>query len=66
MKMSSVLKMLLLAALWGASFLFMRIAGSFGPVALVEVRVFSAAILLLIVSLWMREYLKVVKWKALL
>ena len=40
--------LLLLAALWGASFLFMRIGGpEFGPVALVEVRVAVAALFLL-------------------
>jgi drug/metabolite transporter (DMT)-like permease len=39
--------LLLLAALWGASFLFMRLgAGEFGPVALAFVRVAGAAALL--------------------
>jgi drug/metabolite transporter (DMT)-like permease len=41
-------ELLALAALWGGSFLFMRIgAGEFGPVALAGVRVGGAALLLL-------------------
>ena len=43
-----LLALLLLAALWGASFLFMRVAApAFGPVALIEVRVAVAALTLL-------------------
>lgn len=39
---------LLLAALWGASFLFLRyVVPAFGPVALIEVRVALAAAVLL-------------------
>ena len=42
-----VVELVVLAALWGASFLFMRIAASeFGPVALAVVRVAGAALLL--------------------
>lgn len=42
-----------LAALWGASFLFMRLgAGEFGPVALAAVRVAGAALLLLPFAFW--------------
>jgi drug/metabolite transporter (DMT)-like permease len=42
-----VAELLALAALWGASFLFMRIAApDFGPVALVFIRVAGAALLL--------------------
>jgi drug/metabolite transporter (DMT)-like permease len=45
--------LLLLAALWGAAFLFMRIAAPvFGPVALVEVRVTIAAACLLALLAW--------------
>ncbi|MBK9244818.1 MAG: DMT family transporter [Burkholderiales bacterium] len=48
MKSRDVFDLLLLAALWGASFLFMRVAApAFGPVALVEVRVLIAAAFLL-------------------
>ena len=45
--------LLLLAALWGASFLFMRLgAADFGPVALVFVRVAGASLVLLPLLLW--------------
>jgi len=48
LKSRDVFDLLLLAALWGASFLFMRVAApAFGPVALVEVRVLIAAAFLL-------------------
>ena len=48
MKPRDVADLLLLAALWGASFLFMRVAApAFGPAALVEVRVLAGAIFLL-------------------
>jgi drug/metabolite transporter (DMT)-like permease len=41
-------RLVLLGALWGASFLFMRMgAGEFGPLALVFVRVAGAALLLM-------------------
>jgi len=47
MKTRDLTDLLLLAALWGASFLFMRVAApAFGPFALVEVRVVIAAIFL--------------------
>ncbi|NDY90945.1 DMT family transporter [Ideonella livida] len=49
MKTPDLAEMLLLAALWGASFLFMRVAAPhFGPLALMEVRVLIAAGLLLV------------------
>ena len=48
MTLRDMIDMLLLAALWGVSFLFMRIAGpEFGAVALVGVRVAVAALFLL-------------------
>ena len=48
MKLSSVFELLLLAALWGGSFLFMRIAApAFGPVWLIECRVLLASLALL-------------------
>jgi drug/metabolite transporter (DMT)-like permease len=57
MKRGDLFDLLLLAALWGASFLFMRIAvPAFGPVALSGVRVVMAALallpLLLFKGLW--------------
>lgn len=48
MKTSDVSELVLLAALWGASFLFMRMgAAEFGPVALSAVRVAGATLFLL-------------------
>ncbi|NQV85803.1 MAG: EamA family transporter [Woeseiaceae bacterium] len=48
MKFSDIVDLIALAAVWGASFLFMRIAApEFGPLVLVEVRVFIAALFLL-------------------
>ena len=48
MRSSDLTELLLLAALWGASFLFMRMgAAEFGPVALVAVRVAGAALFLM-------------------
>lgn len=62
MSSSSVIKLVILAALWGASFLFMRVAvPSFGPVALVEVRVVSAALFLAIVCWWIKQPLHIKK-----
>ncbi len=47
MTLKQILEMILLAALWGASFLFMRMgAPEFGPVSLIFVRVCVAAIFL--------------------
>jgi drug/metabolite transporter (DMT)-like permease len=46
-------ELLLLAAIWGASFLFMRLgAGVFGPVALAGVRVMGASLFLLPLVVW--------------
>ena len=48
MKTSDLTELIALAALWGASFLFLRIgAGEFGPVALAAVRVIGASLFLL-------------------
>lgn len=53
MKPADIVDLLLLAALWGASFLFTRVAVPvFGPVALVEVRVLIAALFLLAIVAW--------------
>jgi drug/metabolite transporter (DMT)-like permease len=48
MKQRDLVDLVLLGAIWGASFLFMRIAApSFGPVALVEVRMLIGGLFLL-------------------
>ncbi|MBL8445604.1 MAG: DMT family transporter [Zoogloeaceae bacterium] len=50
MKGRDVVELVVLAALWGASFIFMRVAvPEFGPVALIAVRVGIAAVFLLII-----------------
>jgi len=49
-------ELLLLAAIWGASFLFMRLgAGEFGPVALAFVRALGATLLLVPMMLLQRQ-----------
>ncbi len=48
MKQRDILDLVMLAALWGASFLFTRIAApAFGAFALAEVRIAVAALMLL-------------------
>jgi drug/metabolite transporter (DMT)-like permease len=48
MKASDIIDLILLAAVWGASFLFMRMGvPEFGPVALVQLRMLIAALFLL-------------------
>ena len=56
MKPRDLTDLLLLAAIWGSSFLFMRLAvPAFGPVALAFLRVGGAALLLLPFLLWRGE-----------
>ena len=60
--------LLILAAVWGGSFLFMRVAvPEFGPVALIELRVGLAALFLLPAAIW-RNKLPLIarRWKAIL
>ena len=53
MRQRNLLDLLLLAAVWGGSFLFMRVAvKEFGPIALIELRVGLAALFLLPAALW--------------
>lgn len=53
MKTRDVIDLLLLAALWGASFLFTRIATpAFGPFAIAELRIAIAAAILLSLLTW--------------
>ncbi|MGV2872411.1 DMT family transporter [Colwellia sp. E150_009] len=59
MSTASLFRLLILAALWGGSFLFMRVAANpLGPVALIEARISFAAITLLIISFYLRTKLK--------
>ncbi|CCN81392.1 putative Permease of the drug/metabolite transporter (DMT) superfamily [Vibrio nigripulchritudo SFn27] len=63
MTAASFFRLVCLAAIWGASFLFMRIAAhSFGPAYLIEFRVLFAAISLLLVSLFLRRRLVLFKY----
>jgi len=53
MRSADVAELLVLAALWGAAFLFLRMgAGLFGPVPLIAVRVAGAALLLVPLVAW--------------
>ncbi len=57
MKAADLLELVALAALWGASFLFMRLgAGEFGAVALAAVRVAGAALFLVPLLLWRGQF----------
>ena len=57
MKTSDLSELVGLAALWGASFLFMRLgAAEFGPVALAAVRVGGAALVLLPLLRWRGQF----------
>ena len=57
MKPRDIAELVLLASLWGGSFLFMRLgAGTFGPVALSFVRVAGACLFLLPLLLWRGEW----------
>lgn len=58
MPLASVLRLVLLASIWGGSFLFMRLtANSLGPAVLIEGRVLAAALFLLLMSLYLRRQL---------
>jgi drug/metabolite transporter (DMT)-like permease len=57
MKPLDVVEMVGLAAMWGASFLFMRIAApEFGPVALTALRLFGAVLFLLPLLVWGKAF----------
>ncbi len=57
MKSRDLVDLLLLAAIWGSSFLFMRlVVPAFGPVAMAFVRVAGASLLLLPILVWRGEW----------
>ena len=68
MKIRNFCELLLLSAIWGSSFLFLRIASpAFGPIFLVEMRVLSGLLVLLPVFLVMRKYQEFkLHWKMIL
>lgn len=56
MKTADLIELIALAAIWGASFLFMRLgAGEFGPVAMSMLRVAGATLFLLPLLAWQRQ-----------
>ncbi|MEE1674593.1 DMT family transporter [Agarivorans aestuarii] len=58
MELASVIRLLLLSAIWGSSFLFMRIAAPvLGPAMLIELRVGFAALFLLLVGYFLKKKL---------
>ncbi len=65
MGLRSLLQLLFLAALWGGSFLFMRMAAPvIGPAILIEFRLLFAALFLLVVALLLKRKLHTAKhWK---
>lgn len=63
MRAKDLIGLLVLSALWGGSFLFIRIAAPvLGPVVLIELRVFLAGVLLLLYSLVTRQPLNLRKY----
>jgi drug/metabolite transporter (DMT)-like permease len=67
MKAKDMLDLVLLAAVWGASFLFMRIgAPEFGPIALMQLRMLIAALFLLPIMQMRGDFAEVSgNWKTL-
>jgi drug/metabolite transporter (DMT)-like permease len=65
MNAASMVRLFLLAAIWGASFLFMRVSvQAFGPVALIMFRVAIAAVFLWLASRWLKRDLKLgMQWR---
>ncbi len=65
MNAASLARLFFLAAIWGASFLFMRVGvPAFGPVALIMFRVTIAAAFLWLASLWLRHELQLAqRWR---
>jgi drug/metabolite transporter (DMT)-like permease len=56
LKTADLIELIALAAIWGASFLFMRLgAGEFGPVAMSMLRVAGATLFLLPLLAWQRQ-----------
>lgn len=56
--------LIVLAAIWGASFMIVRvIVPVLGPVAVVELRVLLGGLVLLLYALWMRKDLELFRWR---
>jgi len=65
MPLSSLFQLLALGAIWGSSFLFMRLAvPTLGPVMLIESRLMLASIFLLILTVVLKKQVQLIKhWK---
>jgi len=65
MDIASLFRLFLLAAIWGGSFLFMRVGVPvFGPLALIALRVGIAAVFLWLAALWLKRRLDFARhWK---
>jgi drug/metabolite transporter (DMT)-like permease len=64
MSLRNMLQLILLASLWGGSFLFMRLsANALGPAVLIEARVALAALFLFIVSIFLKRKLPLLQYK---
>src|SRR5476651_1976465 len=65
MSASNLLRLFILASIWGSSFLFMRIAApSLGPAVMIEYRLLFAAVFLLIVGALLKKPLNLREnWK---
>ena len=63
MNLINAIQLLILAAIWGASFLFMKIAAPvLGPSLLIQTRVGLAAVFLLVVSVILKKKLNAVRY----
>ena len=68
MSVRDTIELILLSAVWGSSFLFLRVAApEFGPVFLVEMRVLTALIVLLPICIYLGSHQEIVNnWKMIL
>ena len=58
MSLINLFRLILLSVLWSVSFLFLKLGASvFGAGILIEIRVFSAAVLLTLIAWWMKRQL---------
>ncbi|MEO1931209.1 MAG: DMT family transporter, partial [Pseudohongiella sp.] len=68
MSVRDTIELILLSAVWGSSFLFLRVAApEFGPVFLVEIRVLTALIVLLPICIYLGSHQEIVNnWEMIL
>lgn len=64
MTIRPVIELPILAAIWGASFLFMKIGGpEFGPVLFMAMRTFIASLLLIVILIYKKQFLLLTRHK---